>query len=260
MNRPAIAMVALIFACQPVRSPPLTADKIYALKYAESNYPARLVNTRQKSGTVRMNWLAYLIQSHDGSLILVDCGFSNPTLVKRFKLQKFRQVTVLLGDLGVSADAITHVVLTHTHFDHALDVDRFTRATVYVHAEEARKPQDARMPPKLKQLMAEQRLVTVGAEMVLKRDWIIRPVGGHTEGSLALWSTTPGIADVFTGDECYFATECRDKIPLPAAAAYAPQKNSDFINSLPAGIRIFAGHERALTGGSWVKPQVFLFE
>lgn len=260
MKLTAAAIVILIAACRPARLPAAASEKIYALKYAESNYPARLMNTPQKSGLVRINWLAYLILADDGSYTLVDCGFSDFDLAKRFKLRNFRPVTSLLGDLGIESGAIQRIVLTHTHFDHALDVDLFPTAKVYVHQLEARKPREPRLVSKMRRLAAENRLVTITGPTILLSHWELRPGGGHTPGSLTLWSLSPARPQVFTGDECYFAASCREKIALPRAAAFDEQKNQIFMNSLPREIRIYAGHEATLTGGHWIHSQVFLFD
>lgn len=236
--------------------------QIYALKYGESEYPARLVNTPEKGKTVRLGWLAYLIEYRAGAakrLTLVDCGFSDKKLVARFGLRDFRPVWRLLADLGYKAADINRILLTHTHFDHALDVGHFPKAVVYAGSEEIRNPADPALAPVLAKLNQENRLQGISGPVEIEKGLELIPVRGHTRGSLAVRLTRGKSITYFTGDECYFARSCREKIPLPAGAAFAPANNRAFIEALEKDAIIHAGHEINPAPGKWITPQIFLF-
>ncbi|MBX3721862.1 MAG: MBL fold metallo-hydrolase [Turneriella sp.] len=227
------------------------ALKIYALKYGESLYPAGLVNSDAPGKYVPLNWLAYLVETPSGKT-LVDCGFSDAKLLKRFGIQKFKPVTRILKDLGISADKIDTIIITHTHFDHALDVDKFPNARIVLHAKEYAAPEEAALVNVLPKLKVE----TVSAPAVFG-ELSVEPVMGHTKGSLIVWLRARNT--VFTGDECYFAAACRKKIPLPAGAVFSADTNRRFIENLSPQAVILTGHETALQNGRWLNGHVFLF-
>jgi N-acyl homoserine lactone hydrolase len=260
MRLVALAISLLFAGCQLAGQRPGQTTQIYALKYAESDYPARLVNSRKKSGNVYMHWLAYLVRSPDDTLTLIDCGFSDPALVKKFALQNFKPVSEILRQLNIQPQQIQRVILTHTHFDHALDVGLFTSATVSVHANEAARPES----PQLKQIFAaldkQNRLQKIQERVQIDSALEAIPVAGHTRGSLVVRLGSKPVPTIFTGDECYFAEECHQGIGLPAAAAFDRSKNLAFMQSIKTDTRLLTGHEPHKTGGRWIAPQIFLFD
>ncbi|GAB4433411.1 MAG: N-acyl homoserine lactonase family protein [Turneriella sp.] len=259
--RPTVLAVCVLFAsCRAAEQKPRQDTQIYALKYAESEYPARLVNTRQAEGKVYMHWLVYLIRSADGSLTLIDCGFSDPVLIKRFGLRDFKPITEILKQLNIEPRQIQKVILTHTHFDHALDVELFGSATVYVHAREAEKPESPPLKRVFEKLAAQNRLQLVQNRMFVDDNLEAIHTAGHTRGSLVIRLQSESETTIFTGDECYFAKECHDGLGLPAAAAFDQKQNLAFIRSIKPSTRILTGHEPHKTGGRWITPQIFLLE
>ncbi|MFZ5628880.1 MAG: MBL fold metallo-hydrolase [Spirochaetota bacterium] len=259
--RPAVLAVCVLFAsCQAAEKKPRQDTQIYALKYAESEYPARLVNTRQAVGKVYVHWLAYLIRSADGSLTLIDCGFSDPVLIKRFGLRDFKPITEILKQVNIEPRQIQKVILTHTHFDHALDVELFGSATVYVHASEAEKPESQQLKRVFEKLAAQNRLQIIQSRMSVGDNLEAIHTAGHTRGSLVIQLQSKSEPTIFTGDECYFAKECHDGIGLPAAAAFDQNRNLAFIRSIKPGTRLLTGHEPHKGGGRWITPQIFLVE
>ncbi len=260
MKLSALAICCLFAGCQLAGTKPRVEAQVYALKYAESEYPAKLVNTRQAGGKVYMHWLAYLIKSADGSITLIDCGFSDPQLVKKFGLRNFKPITQILAQLGIEARQVQNVILTHTHFDHALDVGLFTAATVYVHESEIARHESAQLKTVFKQLMAQNRLKGVQKTDAVAPGVEAVHTGGHTRGSLSIHLKTMKRHYIFTGDECYFAKECREGIGLPAAAAFDQSRNRAFVRSLGPDALLLTGHEPHAAGGRWMTPQIFFFD
>lgn len=234
------------------------ALKIYALKYGESFYPARLVNTTEPGPQVRLNWLAYLIEDASGQRTLIDCGFSEAKLVKRFALQKFKPLTEILATLGVTPEKIQTIILTHTHFDHAGDIDKFPNARIVLHTQEFAAPEEAFLKPVLARLQSTGRLLLLDKTTTLGA-LRIEPVQGHTKGSLVVRIAENAKAIVFSGDECYFAASCRAGIALPQGAVYSSEANRRFIAGIAQTETILTGHETDLQNGRWLNDQVFFF-
>lgn len=233
-------------------------SKIYALKYGESLYTAKLVNTPSRDAKVRLNWLAYLVEHSDGKRTLVDCGFSDPKLLRRFAIQKFRSVTDILSSLSILPGQIDRIILTHTHFDHALDVDKFPQAQIILHTKEFTDPEEPALKPVLTALKGTGRIHTT-TEATTIGGLKIEPALGHTPGSLVVRVAHAGKDIVFTGDECYFAESCHAGIPLPAGAVYSAKANRQFIQSLSPQVVILTGHETEFRNGRWLTDYVFFF-
>jgi N-acyl homoserine lactone hydrolase len=232
--------------------------KVYALKYGESYYPSKLVNTASREKNIRLNWLAYLVKHSDGKYTLIDCGFSEPKLLQRFGIEKFRSVTEILAGLGITPDKIDTIILTHTHFDHALDARRFPRGRILVHQTEINTPQEEALEPVFAALKAQGRLQPVQVDTEAS-GLHLEPVMGHTPGSMVVRTQLAGKELIFTGDECYFAASCKAQIPLPAGAVFDSKANRRFIAAISAGAKILTGHETELSDGRWLNPYVFFF-
>jgi hypothetical protein len=72
-------------------------------------------------------------------------------------------------------------VLTHTHFDHALDVDLFSAAGVYVHESEAVNPEEQSLATKFAALSGQNRLHRVGHRIQVAEGLEAVHIGGpHT--------------------------------------------------------------------------------
>ena len=216
------------------------------------------MNTPSRDAKVRLNWLAYLVEHGNGKRTLIDCGFSDPTLLRRFAIQKFRSVTDILSSFGIQPGQIDRIILTHTHFDHALDVDKFPQAQIILHAKELTDPQEPALKTVLAALRSTGRIQAI-TEATTIGSLKIEPVMGHTPGSLVVRVAHAGKDIVFTGDECYFAESCRAAIPLPAGAVYSAKANRQFIQGLSPQVVILTGHETDLRDGRWLDDYAFFF-
>lgn len=144
-----------------------------------------------------------------------------PTLVETGPGTSVEPVTRALDVLGIAADGLAHIVLTHIHLDHAGGVGalaaRFPRATVWVHERGARHLADpARLVASATRVYGEDRMASlfgpvepVASErlrVLEDRAWLdlggrslqALDTPGHASHHLALVETTTGV--VFTGD------------------------------------------------------------
>ncbi len=123
---------------------------IYALKYAGpfQSSGAFLMWMKDWEKTVERNYYLWCIKG-ERETIIVDAGVP-PELAKVKNLAGYVNPVEVLARIGVKAEEIRHVVLTHIHWDHSSGVSLFPRATFYIQEEEYRfclKDPVAKRPP-----------------------------------------------------------------------------------------------------------------
>jgi glyoxylase-like metal-dependent hydrolase (beta-lactamase superfamily II) len=69
-------------------------------------------------------------------VVLVDAGFYRPEFVAQWKPDGYVRPSDALARLGVRADDVTDIVLSHIHWDHADGVDLFPNARIWLQREE----------------------------------------------------------------------------------------------------------------------------
>lgn len=79
---------------------------------------------------------AVLIE-HPDALILIDCGCQqlphiDPAAEKIYSYQPDELLTTQLARFGYTPDDVTHLVLTHSHVDHAGGTNLFPKAKIYI--------------------------------------------------------------------------------------------------------------------------------
>src|SRR3546814_17653161 len=77
---------------------------------------------------IRMPYSFWIVRTDEGA-VLVDTGFSVPDAYWVDDAQ-WRPVPDALAAVGLRPDALSPVILTHLHFDHAGHVDLFPRARI----------------------------------------------------------------------------------------------------------------------------------
>jgi len=106
--------------------------EVYALRYAmrdavRSNH---FIGGDPHDGPMPMDYFLWLIRGPDRAVV-VDCGFTAEVAAQRERT--FLRCPVdALRLLGVHADAVHDVVLTHLHYDHVGNLHRFPAATFHL--------------------------------------------------------------------------------------------------------------------------------
>jgi glyoxylase-like metal-dependent hydrolase (beta-lactamase superfamily II) len=106
--------------------------EIYALKYAGpfTSSGAFLMWLKDWEKVEERNYYIWCIKGARHTVV-VDTGVS-PDLAEEKKLNGYVSPVDVLSRIGVKADDVRHVVLTHIHWDHASGVTLFPTATFYV--------------------------------------------------------------------------------------------------------------------------------
>ncbi|NIE63108.1 N-acyl homoserine lactonase family protein [Burkholderia sp. Ax-1719] len=117
---------------------------IHVLEYAYiSEYPrSSIVYGNHNAGTEKLPYGYVLIQGN-GVCAMVDVGFNHADygleMAKAYSVENWRPPQQVLAECGVTPDDVTHVFLTHAHFDHMGGIDLFPNANFYIQKEELSK-------------------------------------------------------------------------------------------------------------------------
>jgi glyoxylase-like metal-dependent hydrolase (beta-lactamase superfamily II) len=110
--------------------------EIYALKYAGpfTSSGAFLMWRKDWEKQVQRNYYFWCVGG-EKETVIVDAGIP-PELAREKNLNGYVSPTEVLLRIGVKAEEVRHLVLTHIHWDHSSGVGLFPNATVYVQEDE----------------------------------------------------------------------------------------------------------------------------
>lgn len=131
---------------------------------------------------------------NDERTVLVDCGFDEQSAGELGRTIETHPLE-LLDRLGVAADSVDHIVISHMHYDHIGNVDLFPNATFSIAREEFdfwtgprsdrglfRWAGAPRPIAKVEELAREGRITFLDEPTEIAAGLLVRPVGGHTPG------------------------------------------------------------------------------
>lgn len=173
----------------------------------------------------------YLIK-HGKDWLLWDAGLprkylAGPLVEGSFTTRLSRTVVDQLKDLGLSADDISYVAVSHSHFDHAGQVNDFPKATLIIQRAEVEAMADKAEAPR-HYIDAElfsshivngelRRVRLVDGDVDLFGDGQLQTIQtpGHTPGSMALLLKLKHAGPyVLSGDQWHF-TENHERQQVP---------------------------------------------
>ncbi len=222
-------------------------QEIYVLEYGKSYYPSHLVNTLQKTKSVSMSWLFYLLVDSENHKILVDTGFSEIEYSKRFGLSFFQSPAKVLEDAGFKASEIDSIIITHSHFDHLGGILLFPNASIYIQKSEyenfSKTSEFKKYSTHFQKIKNSNQLFLLEDSTILTNSISIQKTSGHTIGSQIVRFQAKGNSYVITGDECYFVDACVQRINIPREAAYSVKNNINFLNTIQKSENILTLHD-----------------
>ncbi len=221
-----------IFIIYPIQSS--FAEKLYLVKYGESQYPSSLTN-RLSSKYLKLGWYFYYFEKEEYR-ILIDAGTVDLNQVQKFKIKNYESSEILLKKKGISPESITDIFITHSDFDHIEGVLKFPNAKIHIQSLEYNQFKKSTYYKINKNLFLkkEKNKLVVQYEGISTLYEMIKliPTGGHTIGSQAIEIKTEKSHYLFTGDECYFVEECKKGIGTFSKALYSPRDNSIFMKKI----------------------------
>jgi len=113
--------------------------EVYAVRFAHVPYAlANLVAGAERGPMVDIAFTVWPIRdSTSGRVIVVDSGFYRDKFIQQWKPQDYvRPTDAIATGLGIKAEDVTDVIITHSHWDHADGADLFPRAKIWIQKEE----------------------------------------------------------------------------------------------------------------------------
>jgi glyoxylase-like metal-dependent hydrolase (beta-lactamase superfamily II) len=223
---------------------------------------AGLVAGAERSRTLDIPVMIWLLKGSNGRQVLIDSGFHHQKFLEQWKPRDFRTPAAAVEAAGVSPDAVTDIIISHAHWDHVDGVDLFPKATVWIQREEyqyytgaawhARTTHggvDADDMHKLLKINTEGRLRFVeGDDQEIIPDLRCYTGGKHTWASQYVSAKTDAGTAVFTSDNVYLY-ENLDKHAAIAQTLDAASnlKAQDRIRTLASDPRLIVpGHDPAV--------------
>jgi glyoxylase-like metal-dependent hydrolase (beta-lactamase superfamily II) len=110
--------------------------ELFAIRYAtrEARRSDHFIGGDPHDGPMPMDYFVWLAKG-EGRSFVIDTGF-NAEVSARRKRTFLRCPVEALGLLGVDAGAVEDVILTHLHYDHVGNFDRFPRARFHLQERE----------------------------------------------------------------------------------------------------------------------------
>jgi glyoxylase-like metal-dependent hydrolase (beta-lactamase superfamily II) len=135
-----LALMLLLLVGDGLQAVPLEADKyeVYAVRFATiASFPvSSLVAGADRARRLDIAMMIWVLKGADGRIAIVDSGFHREQYFRQFAVKDYVSPSEALAPLGIKADQVTDILLTHMHWDHAGGLDLFPAARVWVQKDE----------------------------------------------------------------------------------------------------------------------------
>ena len=133
----AVLLPLTLAASFTFRAAPPTYE-VHAVRYATiPNFRvAGLIAGADTTRRMDIAMMVWLLKGSDARNVLVDAGFHRDDFVRRWHPTDYATPSDAVSRLGVQADDVTDVIISHVHWDHLDGVDLFPKARVWIQREE----------------------------------------------------------------------------------------------------------------------------
>jgi len=206
------------------------AYEIYALRYATMSprtpYMNFLVPDPHDSTAADLDYFVWLIRGA-GFDILVDTGFNAVEAQARNRKLTLNPVDAL-ARFGVLAADLRHVVVTHLHYDHAGNLDRFPGARFHLQEREMsyatgrcmcfaglRHPFSVEHVTEMVRHVYNERVMFHDGDGEVVPGVTVHRVGGHSDGLQVVRVETARGAVVLASDAAHYYANLHRRAPFP---------------------------------------------
>lgn len=237
--------------------------EVYAIRYATipDFSVAGLVAGADRSRKLDIAMMVWLVRG-GGRNILVDSGFYREQFFRQWHVNDFVKPSEAIERLGLKAEDITDVIITHMHWDHADGLDLFPKARIWLqkdelqyYAGEAWQARNTHGGIDPEDVLAAVKLNTQGRVGLVNGDAqeIIPGItcytgGRHTYASQYVGVNTAAGIVVLASDNMYLYENLEKHVPIAATLDAASNlRAQDRMKQLAASPRlIIPGHDPAV--------------
>jgi glyoxylase-like metal-dependent hydrolase (beta-lactamase superfamily II) len=202
--------------------------ELFAIRLAHIDRPTRdnFLHDPSHGGTMRLDFDMWLARNNE-RIIVIDCGFSAEAGSRRNRTLD-RTPEEALHELGIEPGAVTDVVVTHLHYDHAGNLGCFPAARIWVQqAEMAYVSSSAMRHPELShffeaddvcgllQRSFKGQVHQVSGEATITEGFELHLVGGHTPGLQITKVLTPRGWVILASDALHYYENLQRRNPFP---------------------------------------------
>ena len=243
------------------------AYEIYAIRYAtmsprtpHMNY---LLPDPHETSAADLDYFVWLIRG-EGRDILVDTGFNAAEAQARSRKLTLNPVDALAA-FGVKADDIKDVIVTHLHYDHAGNLDRFPNARFHLQDREMsyatgrcmchgtlRHPFSVDHVTLMVRHVFSERVTFHNGDGEVAPGVTLHRVGGHSDGLQVVRVETARGPVVLASDASHYYGNMQRKIPFPILYNLGDMMEGWDI------VRRLAGHpDRAIPGHDPMVTEIY---
>jgi glyoxylase-like metal-dependent hydrolase (beta-lactamase superfamily II) len=218
-------------ALQPAKAKPMgNVHEIYALRYATMSPRTPQLNYLQpdphETTAQDLDYFVWLIRA-PGRDILVDTGFNAEEAKVRARRLTLNPVDAL-DRFGVKADGIRDIIITHLHYDHAGNLDRFPQARFHLQEREMsyatgrcmcngllRHPFSVEHVTQMVRHVYGERVVFHSGDGEIAPGVTVHRVGGHSDGLQVVRVETGRGPVVLASDAAHYYGNLHRRSPFP---------------------------------------------
>ena len=207
---------------------PAEPYKVYAIRYAHLDRPARdnFIFGDVHDGPMPLDFFIWAIIGN-GRTFVVDLGFDHSGAERRGR-SIMRLPSEGLQMLGIDANKVEDVIVTHLHYDHAGDLSAFPNAKIYLQDREMafatgrhmghqrmRQVFDVEYVCHFVRAVYDDRVVFIDGAQEIVPGISVHHIGGHTDGhqSVRVWTERGWL--VLASDAVHFYANMTEQNPFP---------------------------------------------
>lgn len=132
INQMAKTVILILFICSYFNGySQKVIYEVYALEFAGNwNIIATDIAVgAPNKDSIKGSMMIWVLKGNNGKIVLVDAGFTDTA---QYKASNYTRPDLLLPKIGLKAEDITDLIVTHPHFDHIGGIDLFPNAMIWM--------------------------------------------------------------------------------------------------------------------------------